>query len=118
MPATDITGVTALVTGASRGFGRGIATSLSRAGARVIGVARDHEQLQRLRTELGGSFIPVIADAAAPVTAGQLIDAYRPAILVLNAGAAPARPPDSPPYLADLQPELGRGRAARVPLGP
>lgn len=93
MPTTDISGATALVTGASRGFGSGIAAALSKAGARVIGVARDHDQLQRLHTELGDSFIPVTADAAGPVTAGQLIDAYRPGILVLNAGAAPlARP--------------------------
>ena len=89
MTATGIAGATALVTGASRGFGRGIATALGQAGARVVGVARSGEQLQQLRAELGDSFIPVPADAAAPVTAGQLIDAYRPAILVLNAGAAP-----------------------------
>jgi NAD(P)-dependent dehydrogenase (short-subunit alcohol dehydrogenase family) len=31
----------------------------------------------------------VPADAADPIVAGQLIDAYRPAILVLNAGATP-----------------------------
>ena len=89
MSATALAGTTALVTGASRGFGRGIATSLSQAGARVIGVARDPGQLRQLRSELGDSFIPVTADAAAPATAGQLIDAYRPAILVLNAGATP-----------------------------
>jgi NAD(P)-dependent dehydrogenase (short-subunit alcohol dehydrogenase family) len=89
MSATALAGTTALVTGASRGFGRGIATSLSQAGARVIGVARDPEQLRQLRSELGDSFILVTADAAAPATAGQLIDAYRPAILVLNAGATP-----------------------------
>ena len=75
MSATAIAGTTALVTGASRGFGRGIATSLSQAGARVLGVARDPEQLRQLRSELGDSFIPVTADAAAPVTAGQLLDA-------------------------------------------
>jgi NADP-dependent 3-hydroxy acid dehydrogenase YdfG len=93
MPSTAIAGATALVTGASRGFGRGIAAALSKAGARVVGVARDHEQLLRLQAELGDSFVPVTADAAAPATAGQLIDAYRPAILVLNAGATPlARP--------------------------
>lgn len=81
--------ITALVTGASRGFGRGIATALSQAGARVIGVARDGEQLRQLRDELGESFIPVTADVTGPVTAGQLIDAYRPSVLVLNAGATP-----------------------------
>jgi NAD(P)-dependent dehydrogenase (short-subunit alcohol dehydrogenase family) len=42
MPSTDIADTTAVVTGASRGFGRGIATALSRAGAQVVGVARDH----------------------------------------------------------------------------
>ena len=31
----------------------------------------------------------MIADAAAPATAGQLIGAYRPAVVVLNAGATP-----------------------------
>lgn len=93
MSSTDLAGATALVTGASRGFGRAIATSLSQAGATVVGVARDRDQLQQLRDELGDSFIPVTADAAAPVTAGRLIDAHRPTILVLNAGAAPlARP--------------------------
>jgi NADP-dependent 3-hydroxy acid dehydrogenase YdfG len=89
MPTIDISGATALVTGASRGFGRAIATSLTQVGAQVIGVARDKDQLKLVSTELGDSFIPVTADAAAPVTAGQLIDAYRPTILVLNAGAAP-----------------------------
>ena len=89
----DITGRTALVTGASRGFGRAIASTLTAAGARVVGVARDPAPLEDLRAGLGGSFTAVPADAADPVVAGQLIDAYRPALLVLNAGAAPlARP--------------------------
>ncbi len=93
MSTTSIAGATALVTGASRGFGRSIAMALSQAGAQVIGVARDKDQLGQLRKELGGSFIGVAADAAAPETAGLLIDAYRPAILVLNAGAAPLSRP-------------------------
>jgi NADP-dependent 3-hydroxy acid dehydrogenase YdfG len=46
MPTIDISGATALVTGASRGFGRAIATSLTQAGAQVIGVARDKDQLK------------------------------------------------------------------------
>lgn len=93
MSATEIAGATALVTGASRGFGRGIATALSQAGARVVGVARDRATLDEVRAELGGSFIPVVSDAADAVTAGQLIDAYRPTILVLNAGATPLTRP-------------------------
>jgi NAD(P)-dependent dehydrogenase (short-subunit alcohol dehydrogenase family) len=93
MSSTDLTGTTALVTGASRGFGRGIATALIHAGARVAGVARDPAPLAGLRDELGESFIPVTADAADPVVAGQLIDAHRPTVLVLNAGAAPLSRP-------------------------
>ena len=89
MSDRELAGTTALVTGASRGFGRGIATALSRAGAQVVGVARDGSQLEDLGAELGGSFTAVPADAADPVVAGQLIDLYRPAVLVLNAGATP-----------------------------
>jgi NAD(P)-dependent dehydrogenase (short-subunit alcohol dehydrogenase family) len=89
MPENEITGAAALVTGASRGFGSGIATALSKAGANVVGVARDRAPLEELHAQLGESFTAVPADAADPVVAGQLIDAYRPAILVRNAGATP-----------------------------
>lgn len=89
MSASELAGATAVVTGASRGFGRGIATALSKAGSRVVGVARDHGALEEVRGQLGDSFVPVAADAADPVTAGQLIDKYRPVVLVLNAGAFP-----------------------------
>src|SRR6516165_4223391 len=89
MSDRELAGTTALVTGASRGFGRGIATALSRAGAQVVGVARDRGALEDLGAELGGSFTAVAADAADPVVAGQLIDTYRPATMVLNAGATP-----------------------------
>jgi NAD(P)-dependent dehydrogenase (short-subunit alcohol dehydrogenase family) len=89
MPENALADVTALVTGASRGFGRGIATALSGAGAQVVGVARDRGPLEELRAELGGSFISVPADAADPTVAGQLMDTYRPRVLVLNAGVTP-----------------------------
>jgi NAD(P)-dependent dehydrogenase (short-subunit alcohol dehydrogenase family) len=93
MPEVNLVGSTALVTGASRGFGRGIAGVLSDAGARVIGVARERGPLEEARADLGESFTAVTADAADPVVAGQLIDAYHPTILVLNAGVSPlARP--------------------------
>ena len=93
MTNTDLSGTTALVTGASRGFGRAIAVTLSQAGARVVGVARDPSRLDGLRAELGDGFTPVAADAADPVLAGQLIDAYRPRTLVLAAGASPLSRP-------------------------
>jgi NAD(P)-dependent dehydrogenase (short-subunit alcohol dehydrogenase family) len=85
----QISGATALVTGASRGLGRGIATALAAAGARVVGIARDPAPFNELHRELGDSFIPVSADATDPNDAGHLIDTYHPAILVLNAGASP-----------------------------
>ena len=41
MASQELSGTTALVTGASRGFGGGIASALTQAGARIVGVARD-----------------------------------------------------------------------------
>jgi len=89
MPRQELSGTTALVTGASRGFGRAIATALSQAGANVVGVARDRARLHEVSAQLGDTFTPVAADASDPVVAGQLIDKHRPRTLVLNAGAAP-----------------------------
>jgi len=89
MTTRQLAGTTAIVTGASRGFGRGIAAALTEAGAQVVGVARDPAALAEVRERLGAAFTPVAADAADPVLAGQLIDAYQPGMLVLNAGAFP-----------------------------
>jgi len=89
MSDKQLAGTTALVTGASRGFGRGIATALNEAGAQVVGVARDRGALEELRAQLGGSFTAVTADSVDPMVAGELVDRYRPGILVLNAGATP-----------------------------
>jgi NAD(P)-dependent dehydrogenase (short-subunit alcohol dehydrogenase family) len=80
---------TALVTGASRGFGRAIASALHAEGTKVAAVARDTELLTSLRQELGGTLTTEVADVADPVVAGTLIDRYRPDTLILNAGAAP-----------------------------
>jgi NAD(P)-dependent dehydrogenase (short-subunit alcohol dehydrogenase family) len=93
MSAEQFSGTTALVTGASRGFGRAVATALAQAGAAVTGVARDPGRLAQLQADLGPRFTPVAADAADPVLAGQLIDQYQPRLLVLVAGAAPLSRP-------------------------
>jgi NAD(P)-dependent dehydrogenase (short-subunit alcohol dehydrogenase family) len=89
MTSQQLSGATAIVTGASRGFGRATAAALAAAGAHVVGVARDARALDEVHQELGAAFTPVVADAADPTVAGQLIDAYQPRVLVLNAGAAP-----------------------------
>lgn len=97
MAARRLSGTTALVTGASRGFGRAVATALCRDGADVVGVARDGAGLDQLRGELGGepggSFTAVAGDAADPVVAGELLSTYRPRTLVLCAGASPLSRP-------------------------
>jgi NADP-dependent 3-hydroxy acid dehydrogenase YdfG len=77
MPTQELSGTTALVTGASRGFGRAIAVALSSRGAHVAGVARDAGRLEELHAQLGDTFTPVAADAADaadPVVAGHLLD--------------------------------------------
>jgi NAD(P)-dependent dehydrogenase (short-subunit alcohol dehydrogenase family) len=93
MSAEGVTGSTALVTGASRGFGRAIASALHAAGASVVAVARNADLLASLRDELGDGFTTVVADVTDPVVAGSLIDQHRPDMLVLNAGAPPSMRP-------------------------
>ncbi|OBA59622.1 short-chain dehydrogenase [Mycobacterium sp. 1100029.7] len=91
--ADGLAGTTAIVTGASRGFGRAIATALTHAGADVVGVARTAALLDEVRGELGDTFLPVVADAADPATASELIEKYAPHTLVLGAGSAPQMRP-------------------------
>jgi NAD(P)-dependent dehydrogenase (short-subunit alcohol dehydrogenase family) len=93
MTSSDQTGSTALVTGASRGFGRAIASALHAEGAKVVAVARNAQLLDSLNAELGGSLTTVVADVADPVVAGTLIEQHRPNTLVLNAGAQPLSRP-------------------------
>lgn len=64
--ADGLVGTTAIVTGASRGFGRAVATALSAAGSRVVGVARTRSGLEAVHDEIGAGFTAVVADAADP----------------------------------------------------
>jgi NAD(P)-dependent dehydrogenase (short-subunit alcohol dehydrogenase family) len=85
----------AVVTGASRGFGRAIAAALTAAGTTVVGVARDAHALDEVRAGLGERFVPVAADATDETLAQKVISEYQPGLLVLNAGATP--------YMAPIQ---------------
>ena len=89
MSILEMSETTALVTGASRGFGRATAASLVARGARVVGVARCKIQLDDLHQQLGASFIPVVADLADATLAARLMAEHRPGVVVLNAGATP-----------------------------
>ena len=89
MSIRQLAGTTAIVTGASRGFGRAISVSLVERGAHVVGVARNQELLVELREQLGEAFTPEVADVADPTLAARLIADYRPQTVVLNAGATP-----------------------------
>ncbi len=89
----SLSGTTAIVTGASRGFGRATAVALAGRGARVVGVARSTESLSQLGDQLGDRFVAVVADVTDPDLAEQLVREHRPRVLVLNAGAAPPLAP-------------------------
>lgn len=89
MSTRNLTGTTAIVTGASRGFGRATAISLAARGAHVAGVARSKARLAELEEKLGDAFTPEVADVTDPAVAADLVARYRPQTLVLNAGAAP-----------------------------
>lgn len=83
---------TTIVVGASRGLGRGIASSVAQAGLPVVAVARSETALAELA---GGSanITPEVADATNPSVARGLLDLYDPHVLVLVAGASPVMRP-------------------------
>ncbi len=83
---------TALVTGGSRGLGRGIVEALAAEGATVWAIARNAESLEQLKREVKG-VQTCVADVADPRVASQIVREIRPDILVLNAGAKPAMLP-------------------------
>jgi len=72
---TDLTGKTALVTGASRGIGRALAVGLARAGADVALSARDEARLREVQAEiegLGRTAVVLPADVTDAQACGQL----------------------------------------------
>ena len=92
---TSLAGRSVVVTGGSKGIGRGIATVFARAGARVLVTGRDEESLATACASIGGETSFVVADvsrredcdrmAATAVERHGGID-----VLCANAGVFPA----------------------------
>ena len=78
----NLEGKTAVVVGAGRGLGRGVAEAFSAAGASVLAIARE-------RPSLDPAISVLAADAADPVLAGEVLDAHDPDVLAVVAGVAP-----------------------------
>jgi NAD(P)-dependent dehydrogenase (short-subunit alcohol dehydrogenase family) len=90
----DLSGRTAVITGASRGLGKAMAMALSAAGAQIALVARDVERLQAVRdaiTEQGGKAAFFSGDVTSEKDVAAVARAVwehfgHPQILINNAG--------------------------------
>lgn len=87
----DLTGKTALVTGASGGIGGAIAKALHAAGAKLVISGTRQEALDSLRSELGGAAKAITCNLSDPASIDALIKESETAlgtidILVCNAG--------------------------------
>jgi 3-oxoacyl-[acyl-carrier protein] reductase len=94
----SLAGRSVIVTGASKGIGRGIAKRFAEAGCRVVVVARSGEAAKRVAEDIatmGGAAIPIAADvsteAGVHAMAAAAIDHFGGIdILCANAGIFPA----------------------------
>ena len=77
-------GQTALVVGASRGFGRGVVESLVASGMTVTAVARNREDLEDLTRKTSAEIM--VADATDEQAAKRILSETEPNLLVLSAG--------------------------------
>ena len=90
---TRVDGAHVLITGASRGIGRRLATEMARRGARVTLVARDVDALAALARQTGGIVLP--ADLTDRATYDHLVSRAEDRlghvdVLINNAGAVDA----------------------------
>jgi len=87
----DLSGMTALVTGASGGLGSSIAKALSAQGARLALSGSNAGKLEAFAAELGGDHVALVCDLSNPAEVDQLVPRAVEAlgkldILVNNAG--------------------------------
>jgi NAD(P)-dependent dehydrogenase (short-subunit alcohol dehydrogenase family) len=101
MNATPLAGLTALVTGSTRGLGRVIAEGYAGAGARIVVVGRRAESCEQAAAEIaeatGGETIPIACHVGRWNEIENLVEqAYEKAgridVLVNNAGSSPTYP--------------------------
>lgn len=95
----DLSGKTALVTGAKRGIGRGMAEALAAAGADIIGVSASLEvsgsEVEQAVSALGRKFTAYqcdFSDRAAVTEFAAMVSQDAPDILVNNAGTILRKP--------------------------
>ncbi|MGI6279455.1 MAG: 2-dehydro-3-deoxy-D-gluconate 5-dehydrogenase KduD [Acutalibacteraceae bacterium] len=88
----DLTGKTAIVTGANTGLGQGVCVALAQAGANIVGVGRSPmDETEKLVKEAGAKFLAVKADLISKEPINRIINEAVNAfgqidILVNNAG--------------------------------
>jgi NAD(P)-dependent dehydrogenase (short-subunit alcohol dehydrogenase family) len=98
MTSLDLTGRTAIITGASRGIGLAIAQQLAAAGANVVLTARKQEAAEQAASQVGPKALGVGAHAVDEEAARACVDLTLERfggvdILVNNAGTNPAYGP-------------------------
>ncbi|MBK3517331.1 SDR family NAD(P)-dependent oxidoreductase [Carboxylicivirga marina] len=85
---------TYIVCGATAGFGRATAIALMNDGAKVIGIARQQEGLDKMAAEYQGHFIAVKGDMTTPDTINKTISLaveHEVKGILINAGGPPAK---------------------------
>ena len=84
---------TCLITGATRGIGKSLAVEMIKRGWKVIGIARNENELRNVQHDLGPLFIPYKCDVSKPEQVHQASDQIKhqqlkPTLFFLNAASS------------------------------